>query len=208
MVGLKKNEIRKLLSQFRKNKCKYDKAKRMSCSEEAAAAEKNHKHWSQELRRVMRRRLWRKSDLEKLFDLAYPYGQAAEFNRPAFVSQSPSKVARSVTYLLKGSGDPYIRFEKVLASGSRYKLVGISKAGLTVLMHLWNPAEFALIMGPLDKAFKRLNISFNRTKSTREGQRYKDETAAVKHVGKLTGLNNLIRADRFLDAVAKGHIKL
>lgn len=204
-VGLKKAEIKKLLSQFRKNKCEYDK--RMSCSEEAAAAEKDRDQWSQKLRSLMRRRSsWRKRNLVELFNLAYPYGKNSIRNRPRFIRQSPSKVARSLGYLLSGAGDPYVRLEKVLDSGSRYKLNGMKKAGLTFLMHLWSPAEFAFVMGPLDKAFKRLKITFDRTKSNREGMRYKNEIAAVKHVGKLTGLKSLIQTDRFLNAVAEAHI--
>ncbi len=203
-VSLKKPKLNELLSEFSKNKCSYDDE--ISCSEEAAKAEKDRKKRSQALRSLMRRRSWKKNDLDKLFRLAYPFGQITEFNRPAFVRQNPLKVARSLRYLLEGGGDPYIRFEKVLAAGNRYKLAGIGKAGLTVLMHLWNPAEFAFVMGPLKKAFRRLNITFDRTKSIPPGQRYKNETAVIKHVGKLTGLNSLVQTDRFLDAVAKEHI--
>jgi len=208
-IRVSRAKIKKLLSDFRNknNKCPYAEDK--SCWEEAEDAEKKHKRLSETLRSLMHRRSsWKKSDLDELFDLAYYYGQAAQFNRPAFVCQSPSKVARSLAYLLNGGGDPYVRFEKVLASGGRYKLNGMNKAGLTFLMHLWSPGEFAMVMKPLDKAFKKLQVSFSRTASRREGQGYKDQTAAIRQIGKLTGLKSLVQADRFLDAVAKAHIEL
>jgi hypothetical protein len=176
-IRVSKAKINKLLADFKNNKCLYDKDK--YCWEEARDAENKHKQLSKTLRSLIHRRSsWRKNDLEELFDLAYTYGQFAEFNRPAFVRQSPSKVARSLAYLLNGGGDPYVRFEKVLASGSRYKLNGMSEAGLTFLMHLWNPEEFAMVMKPLDKAFKKLQVSFGRSASRRDGQGYKDRTAA------------------------------
>lgn len=82
----------------------------------------------------------------------------------------------------------------------------MGKGGLTFLMHLWNPGEFAVIMQPVEKALKVLKVNFGRATSRREGQDYKDRTAAVRQIGKLTALKTFAQVDHFLDALAKGHI--
>ena len=205
-VGVSKAKLKKLLSEFKNNKCPYENNGK-SCWERTKSEEADNKQLSATLRSLMRRcSSWNKNDLEKVFDLAFTFGRAAEFHRPSFVRQSPAKVAHSLDFLLTAGGDPYVRFEKVLAPGSLYKLNGMGKGGLTFLMYLWNPREFAVIMGPVDKALKALKVSFGRATSSREGQAYKDRTAAVRQIGKLTALKTFTQVDHFLDALAKRHI--
>jgi hypothetical protein len=98
-----------------------------------------------------------------------------------------------------------VRFEKVLAKGSGYKLAGMGEAGLTFLMHLWAPKEFAVINAPIEKALKKLKVKF-RESSHRKGQIFKDKTAAAKKIAAATRLRSLARTDHFLDALGKGHI--
>jgi hypothetical protein len=59
------------------------------------------------------------------------------------VPENPRKVVKSLEFLLQGPGDPYVRFEKILAQGASHKLVGLGKVGAISLMHLWRPTEFA-----------------------------------------------------------------
>ena len=205
-IGVSKAKLKKLLSEFRNNKCPYENNGK-SCWEVAETVERDNKRLSAKLRSLMRCRYsWNKNDLDKVFGLAHTFGKAAEFHRPAFVRQSPAKVARSLDFLLNGGGDPYVRFEKVLAPGSPYKMKGMGKGGLTFLMHLWNPGAFAVVMQPVDKALKAMKVSFSRATFRRMGQSYKDCTAAVRQIGKLAALKTLARVDHFLDALAKGHI--
>ena len=72
-----------------------------------------------------RRGSWTKKDLEQLFGLAYLNGKQANLLKSDFARQRSQRVVRSLDFLLEGPGDPYIRFEKVLAKGSRYKLYGL-----------------------------------------------------------------------------------
>ena len=204
-VGVSKTKLKRLLSEFRNNSCPYTDGK--SCWKEAVGVEKHHQKLSKNFQLLMRRRSsWKKNDLESLFDLAHTYGQAAKFHRPAFSRQRPKKVSRSIAYLLTGNGDPFVRFEKVLAAGSPYKLKGMAEAGLAFLMHLWSPKDFAIVNKPVDKALRMLKVSFGRAASSRKGQGYKDRTAAIGKVKVVTGLKSLARVDRFLDAVSKPHI--
>lgn len=205
-IGVSKAKIRKLLSEFRNNECPYE-TDGQSCLKEAENMEEDNNELRKKLFSMMRRcSSWAKKDLEKLFDLAFTYGKAAKFNKPVFVRQSPAKVARSLAFLLKGDGDPYVRFEKVLATRSPYKLNGMGEAGLTFLMHLWNPREFPVVNKPVDVGLKALKVSFGRATSRWKGQAFKDRTAAVRQIGKLTGLRTFVKVDHFLDAIAKGHI--
>jgi hypothetical protein len=66
------------------------------------------------------------------------------------VPENPHKVVKSLGFLLQGPGDPYVRFEKMLAQGASYKLVGLGEVGAICLMHLWRPTEFACAPLSLD----------------------------------------------------------
>jgi len=95
-----------------------------------------YRRLASEFRSLWRRRAsWRKADLETLFDLAYTHGRAAKLRKPLFGRQDPVRVVRSLHFLLEGLGDPYVRFEKVLATGSQNKLHGMGEAGIIFLMH-------------------------------------------------------------------------
>ena len=205
-IGVTAAEIRRLLKQFRNNKCPYPDSEGASCFQMAKWAEKNYEQLGRQLRSLMRSQSsWGKKQLAQIFDIAYTNGRAAKLRKPRFVRQQPTKVARSLEFLLRGTGDPYIRFEKVLARRSGYKLAGMAAPGLSFLMHLWEPNVYALINAPIDKALKKLNVRF-RAASQREGQAFKDHTAAVKRMADLTNLRTFARVDHFLDALGKGHI--
>jgi len=204
-IAVTKLELNQLLADFKTNECRYRKDGK-SCSETARETEERYGRLGRHFHSLWRRRAsWRKKDLEQLFEIAYINGRAAQIRKPQFVRQGPRKVARSLGFLLEGPGDPYIRFEKVLAKGSSYKLSGMGKVGIICLMHLWKPKEFALVDEPVDNALKAL-VNFGRTISLLEGQGFKDRTAAVSQIAKLTGLKTFGRVDHFLDAIGKGHI--
>jgi len=204
-IAASKPELKRLLAEFGSNKCKY-RGGGVSCSEVARSNEERYKRLGKEFRSLWRRRAsWGKTDLEQLFDLAYTHGRAAKIRKPEFVRQDPGKVAHSLLFLLEDGGDPYVRFEKVLARKSKYKLHGMGEVGIIFLMHLWKPEEFAVVDKPVDDALKAL-VSFGRPVSRRKGQGFKDRTAAVKHIAKITGLKTLGRVDHFLDAIGKKHI--
>jgi hypothetical protein len=197
--------INQLLADFKNNECPY-RDNGTSCFEAARDSEEKYGQLGKQLNSLWRRRnSWDKKDLEQLFDIAYYNGRAAKIRKPEFVRQQPRKVARSIGFLLEGLGDPYIRFEKLLAAGSSYKLHGLGEAGVIFLMYLWKPMEFAIINKPVDDALNRL-VKFSRSMSVRKGQGFKDRTAAVSKIAKLTRLETFGRVDHFLDAIGKGHI--
>lgn len=123
-----------------------------------------------------------------------------------FVRQNPTRVAQCLSFLLEGPGDPYRRFERILTSGSPYKLNGLGSVGIIFLIHLWMPGDFAVVNQPIEDAFKMLKVRFDRPVSSRLGQGYMDRTAVVKEIAKWTGLKTFARVDHFLDAIGKGHI--
>lgn len=205
-LGTSSKTLGTLLWEFKKNKCPYP-GSTGSCFEEAISAEKRHTEAGKELRTLMHHApQWSKGDLEKVFDVAQTYGAAAKMWKPKFTNQSTAKVAKSLTFLLKGPGDPYVRFEKLLASGSGYKLTGLGEAGVKFLMHLWKPKEFAVVNQPVDDALKALKFSFGQKASQRRGEAYRDRTAAIRAIARLTKLKTFARVDHFLDAIGKGHI--
>jgi hypothetical protein len=207
VIGVSKREINRLLSEFRNNECVYLGPDGGSCADCALQRAGEYQKLGEKLRRLVRRRkAWDKQDLDKLFDIAFDNGRAGSRGKPAFVRLRPEKVARSIEYLLLGSGDPYIRYERVLAKGSPYKLRGMGPAGTGLLMHLWAPQKFAVINGSTLQALKALKVSFGRAASQRKGQAFKDQTAAVEWLAKLTRLRSFARVDHFLDAIAKKHI--
>lgn len=59
---------------------------------------------------------------------------------------------------------------------------------------------------PVNDGLRILKVSFGRRVSSRRAQDYIDRTAAIKHVAKITKLQNLARVDHFFDALGKGHI--
>jgi hypothetical protein len=73
-------------------------------------------------------------------------------------------------------------------------------------MHLWRPNDFAVVDAPVIKGLKILGVAFNRPVSLRRAQGYKDRTAAIRMVARLTGLKSFARVDHFLDALGKKHI--
>ncbi len=205
-IGITDLEIKSLMQQFRNNKCPYPESRGDSCLQMAKYAERNYDQLSHELRSLMRRKsTWSKKQLARIFDIAYTNGRAAQLRKPLFVRQQPASVAQSLKFLLEGPGDRYIRFEKVLANGSGYKLSGMAASGLSFLMHLWEPSVVAILNAPIKKALKKLKVRLPRT-SRREGQMLKDQTAAVKRIATLTKLRTFARVDHFLDAIGKGHI--
>ncbi len=204
-IGVTGAEIKRLLQQFRNNECPYPDSEGASCFQMAQWTERNYEKLGHELRSLMRRKSsWGKKELARVFDIAYTNGKAAKLRKPLFVHQRPARVAQSLEFLLQGTGEPYIRFEKVLASDG-YKLAGMAASGLSFLMHLWEPKAFAVVNAPIDKALKRLRVRF-RASSHRGGQGFKDRTAAVKKIAELTKLRTFARVDHFLDGLGKGHI--
>jgi PLD-like domain len=205
-IGIGKANIGRLLSEFKNNECKYSDSGE-SCLEVARRKESEHAELTKRFYLLMRRRrLWSRRSLEELFDIAYTNGKVAKVHKPMFMRQNPAKVARCLSFLLEGAGDPYMRFEKTLASGSPYKLNGLGSVGVIFLMHLWSPKAFAVVNRPIEDAFKMLKVRFNRPASRRRGQGYKDRTAVVKEIVVRTGLGTFARVDHFLDAIGKGHI--
>jgi hypothetical protein len=206
-VGISRNRLQRLLREFRSNQCLYPDSEGLSCMDVALWIEDQHMRLGRELKRLMNRtNKWTKADLARVFDIAYTNGRAAKIKKPHFLRQRPSAVARTLSYLFNGRGDPYIRFEKILAPGGTYRLDGLGETGVAFLMHLWRPAEFAVINAPVDKGLKILQVTFGRRTSLRRAQGYKDRTAAIKHVASVTKLQNLARVDHFFDALGKGHI--
>lgn len=208
MIGVSRAEIRRLLLKFEATRCPYHPDGSISCAEAAVKTEQRYASLSTRLRSLWHRRAtWGKEELGQLFDLAFENGRAAKIKKPSFVGQKPEYVRNSLAFLFEGAGDPYSRFEKLLASDGPYKLYGLGKAGLAFLMHLWNPSEFAVINGPVDKALKSLGVRFKRALLHSEGHAFRNRTAAVRELARLTGLESFGRTDHFLDAIGKGHIK-
>lgn len=205
-VSISNQKLQRLLSEFRNNKCQYPKYRNVSCDEAGKDIARIYREGTKELSSLWRRReSWRRQELAELFDLTFINGRQAKLIKPQFVRQNPRKVVKSLEFLLQGPGDPYVRFEKMLAKGSSYKLVGLGEVGVICLMHLWRPTEFALFAEPVDKALKTL-VDFGRPVSLRKGQGYKDRTAAAREIVKLTRLKTFGRVDHFLDALGKKHI--
>ena len=206
-LGTSNKKIQSLLREFKSNECRYHPGTGLSCFEWSASDEKDQAQAGKTLGTLMHRTSrWTKSDLSELFDIAHTFGRAAMMWKPKFIRQSPVKVAKSLTFLLRGDGDPYVRFEKLLVSGGGYKLFGLGGAGLMFLMHLWNPKEFAILNKPVDDALRALKFSFGREMSERRWEAYRERTLAVLEIARLTKLKTLTRTDHFLDAFAKGHI--
>jgi len=206
-IAFKGQALKQLLSKFKSNECPYGEIEGASCLETADLYERTYQAHGKKLHALMRRRPgWTHNTLGSIFDMAYMHGRAAKMRRPLFVKQSPRKVARSLSFLLEGDGDPYVRFEKVLATGSPYKLDGLGAAGAIFLMHLWSPSEVALINAPIVDALRTLKVV--PVLSSQKGQAFKDLSASIKQIAKATKLGTLARADHFLDAIAKRHIGL
>jgi hypothetical protein len=205
MAELDKVELRKLLSRFRKAICPYTGDE--SCVRRASQWEKGglkDSRW--QLKRLLKRkRHWKKADLVELYELAFTNGKHANFRKARFIQQNPKKVARSISFLLEGDGDPYARLEKMLATRGRYKLFGLGRAGATFLMHLMNPKAFAVVNQPVEAALRRLGLA--KAIPATIGQWYRGRTQAIRHVAKVTGLKSLARVDHFLDAIGKKHLE-
>jgi PLD-like domain len=203
-LAITATQLRKLLQNFRKNICPYGRGE--TCFEHAKIVEAKYRRLAKEFRSLWNRRSsWRKTDLARVFDLAYTNGRAAVIKRSSFVRQSAKKIRRSLEYLLEGPGDPFIRFEKVVDKNGQYKLNGLSTVGAICLMHFWKPSEFALVAKPVGRAIRAL-VDFGRPVSLRTGQGFKDRTEAAKKITRATRLQSLGRVDHFLDAIAKRHI--
>jgi hypothetical protein len=180
-IALKGKTVVDLLSQFKRNECPYGEIEGASCLETADFYERKYQAHGKTLHALMRRQSgWTHNDLGGIFAMAYMHGRPAKMRRPLFVKQSQRKVAKSLNFLLNGNGDPYVRFEKVLATGSPYKLNGLGAAGAIFLMHLWNSSEFALVNAPIVTALRILKVA--PTLSGQKGQAFKDLTAAVKQI--------------------------
>lgn len=206
-VGIPPSQLRRLLTEFKNNQCPYLDHEGQSCSDVSKAVEQHYSELGRELRRLMRRRAaWTREDLDRIFDIAYTNGRAAKLRKPLFLRQRPARVAATLTYLVEGPGDPYVRFEKVLAKAGRFRLPGLGETGVTFLMHLWSPAVFAVVNDPVDKGLRILRVTFGRRTSLRRAQGYKDRTAAIEHIASVTGLRSFARVDHFFDALGKGHI--
>lgn len=205
-LGMSNKKIQSLLREFKNKKCPYPGSKG-SCFEESSSDEIRHAQAGRQLKTLMHRASrWTKDDLSEIFDIAPTYGPAAMMWKPKFIRQSPVKVAKSLTFLLMGDGDPYVRFEQLLVSSSGYKLTGFGEAGVIFLMHLWNPKEFAVVNQPVDDALEALRFSLGRGTSQRRGEAYRDRTAAVLEIARVTKLKTFARVDHSLDAIGKGHI--
>jgi hypothetical protein len=205
-ISVSNQKLQRLLAEFKTNKCQYPKYRNMSCYEAGRSIERGYREGTKQLRSLWRRRnSWRKQELAEIFDLAFINGRQAKLIKPRFVRQNPRKVVKSLEFLLQGPGDPYVRFEKLLAKGSPHKLVGLGEVGAICLMHLWRPTEFALFAEPVDEALKTL-VDFGRPLSLRKGQGFKDRTAAARQIAELTHLGTFGRVDHFLDALGKKHI--
>jgi hypothetical protein len=206
-VGVTKREIKRLLGEFKTRECKYVPEGGMTCWEVARSNESEHADLSKELRKLMRRRnQWKKNDLRRMFEIAHTNGRAARIMLPVFARQRPSRVANTLSFLLEGQGDPFVRYEKVLSKDGRYKLPGLGPSGLAFLMYLWAPKEVAISNASTEKGIRALKVSFERPVSGRKGQGLKDRTEATRFIARLTGLKTLTRVDHFLDSIGKKHI--
>lgn len=204
-IGASQREINRLLQGYRTNECGYPDTDGAACSEVAKYNQDYLEGVGRELRSLMRdRSSWRRAHLERLFDIAYTNGRAAQRGKAKFISNKPQQVANALEFLLMGSGDPFIRFEKLLSHSSGYKVIGLGKTGLNFLMYLWRPNEFAIVNGSVKQALKQLKVQYPPT--TSDGQELKDYTTAVKQIMERTGLESFSIVDHFLDGIAKGHI--
>lgn len=206
-LGVTNQEIGRLMDQFTKNRCPYTGIGGKPCSEFARNTERKYAMLGKRLHSLWRRRSsWDKADLGQLFDLAYTNGRAAKMKKPLLLGEKPAKVVLSLEFLLRGSGDPYVRFEKLITPNSVRKIRGLGEAGLAFLMHIDRPESFAVVNASVDSALERLQFRSGQAESRQKGQALRQKTAAVKHIAELTGLTTFGRVDHFLDAIAKGHI--
>lgn len=196
----------RLLRLFRSNVCPYPDSGGVSCSRASIDVETWHHDLSLDLKRLMHaRKRWGRDELEEMFGLAFTHGKAARLRKGLFLSQPPQRVRGSLEYLLKGPGDPYTRFEKVLDPDGSYKIDGMGEAGLSFLMYLWEPTKFAIKNEPVAKALQYLGVKLPKRRSV--GQKFKDFTDAVKEIGRRAKLRSLARTDHFLDAIGKKHLR-
>jgi hypothetical protein len=80
-------------------------------------------------------------------------------------------------------------------------------SGLSFLMHLWNPTEYAVSNASTERAIRTLKITFGRRISVKRGQGLNDRTEVIRFIARMTGLKTFSAVDHFLDAIAKKHIK-
>ena len=207
-IGLPEEKLARLLLEFKRNKCAYSRINE-SCLEHARAWESGLKARSDQFHLLMKQRdSWNRSNLGTIFDLAYTNGKAAKMKKPLFVKLNPATVARNLTFLLQGDGDPYIRFEKLLDSKGSYKCKGLGPTGLIFLLYLWKPDVFPIINGSIEMAFKILKVKFRRGLSEQYGQWYKDRSAVIREIMNFSGLKTFALMDHFLDGIGKGHFGL
>ena len=204
-LGVTKNELVTLLKRFKNTPCPYaDDGS--TCADVAKQNEADQMERSSMLHATVRRmKTWTKADIERIFDLAFTHGKAIQVAKPKFLKHSPGKVGRTVDYLLRGSGDPFLRFQKCLRGGP-YHLQGLGPAGLTFLLHLWAPSQFAIVNTPVRKALRVLKVTAMDVVTHSAGAAYRNRTEAIRHISAKLGLGSLARADHFFDAIGKKHI--
>jgi hypothetical protein len=205
-IGVSKATLGEVLQRFKTSLCKYPGHESETCAEAALGIEKWYRQKSVEFHRLYRRRSrWTRDDLADLHKLAFLNGKNAAVGRPRFVRQDPRQLAKKVTYLLEGDGDPYVRLERVLDRDSKEAISGFGLGAWACLMHLWNPKSFAIFNEPVLLALKALKVKAGRTKTHRRAAKYRNLSEAMKHLAKELKLGNLSRADHFFDGLGKKH---
>jgi hypothetical protein len=209
-IGLTKKQLAYALHLFKTKQCGYIDVddETISCFASAKRGEREYERYSKQFHHLLRRiDKWTISDKKELFYLAYVNRGAAMIGKPRFMRYSLNKIRESMRYLLLvKEGNPLVRFEHVVKGN--YKLPGMSISGISFLMHLWKPKEYAIWNGSVDKGLRKLKISFPRPFSSHVAQGYQDCIAALQQMMRLTNLRSFKLIDHFVDAFGKGHLTL
>lgn len=203
-----KSILKRFLNESKNNICEYHPDDKLSCYKQCKISSRYYLSESRKLKKLIQKiDKWKKDDIAELFDFAFINSGAAKIRKPSFLKQGVFKIRTSIKYLY-GTGDPYVRFENIAPKSSDYHIEGFGPAAIAMLMHLWNPKEYAVYNGAAEEGLKKLTVTFKGRFSNRMGQGYKDRTASIKFLAKETGLNSLSAVDHFIDAVGKEHIKI
>ena len=98
-IGIPRSKLRRLLAEFKNNQCLYPNAGGRSCADVSKETESRYSECGRKLRRLMRKRLWTRTDLDQIFDIAHTNGRQAKLWKPLFLRQRPSRVAATLAYL-------------------------------------------------------------------------------------------------------------
>ena len=209
-IRLTKSALKRAIHLFRTKQCGYvdEHEEKVTCAEAARRVEKDWRRYSRQfhsrLRDIDR---WKHEEKEEIFNLAYVNRGAGMIGKPRFLRHPIGNIKSTMRYLfLDQDGNPLIRFEHAVKG--KYKLPGMGFSGMAFLMHLWKPNEFAIWNGSVDKGLKKLKVKVPRPFSAHLAQGYQDRIAALREIMRQTGLKSFRSVDHFVDAFAKGHLKL